>query len=88
MPSMVAMVSAQIPCWVCGWLLRSRMLPESNTGEAPGCGGGRPLPLIISVPPATTRSDMPDMMVEAAKFTAVIPEPQNRSSVTPEERTS
>ncbi len=31
---------------------------------------------------------MPDMMVEAAKFTAVMPEPQNRSSVTPWQRTS
>ena len=43
---------------------------------------------IISVPPATTRSDMPDMMVEAAKFTVEMPEPQNRSMVTPLERTS
>ncbi len=82
-PSMVAMASAQMPCWVCGWLARSRMLPLSNTGEAPGVGGGRPLPLISSVPPATTMSDMPDMMVEAAKLTVVMPEPQKRSSVTP-----
>ena len=88
MPSIVAMVSAQMPCWVCGWLARSRMLPLSNTGDAPGVGGGRPLPLISSVPPATTRSDMPDMMVAAAKFTVVIPEPQKRSRVTPLLRTS
>ncbi len=31
---------------------------------------------------------MPALMVEAAKFTAVMPEPQKRSSVTPLERTS
>ena len=61
------MVSAQMPCWVCGWLLRSRMLPPSNTGEAPGSAARRSLPHIISVPPATTRSYMPDMMVEARR---------------------
>src|SRR5689334_17620094 len=38
---------------------------------------------IISVPPATTRSAMPAMMLCAAMFTVVMPEPQKRSSVTP-----
>ena len=31
---------------------------------------------------------MPDMMVAAARFTDVMPEPQKRSMVTPEARTS
>ncbi len=38
---------------------------------------------IISVPPATTRSSMPAMIEAAAMLTAVMPEPQKRSSVTP-----
>ena len=38
---------------------------------------------IISVPPETTRSSIPDMTDEAAIFALVIPDPQNRSSVTP-----
>ena len=49
---------------------------------------GWPLSDIISVPPAITRSSMPDMMLAAAMFTVVMPEPQKRSSVMPEERTS
>ena len=43
---------------------------------------------IISVPPAMTRSSMPAMIEAAAMFTAVMPEPQKRSSVTPLARTS
>ena len=43
---------------------------------------------IISVPPPMTRSAMPDMMVDAARLTAVMPEPQKRSRVTPLLRTS
>jgi len=39
--------------------------------------------LIISVPPAITRSSMPDMIDAAARFTVVMPEPQKRSSVMP-----
>ena len=38
---------------------------------------------IISVPPATTRSSMPDMMQAAARLTALMPEPQKRSIVMP-----
>ena len=33
---------------------------------------------IISVPPATTRSSMPDMICAAARLTAVMPPPQKR----------
>ena len=44
--------------------------------------------LIISVPPAMTRSDMPDMIVEAPKLTVEMPDPQKRSMVTPEARMS
>src|SRR5215469_2766550 len=43
---------------------------------------------IISVPPATTRSSRPAMIDAAAMLTLVMPEPQNRSSVTPLARTS
>ena len=39
---------------------------------------------IISVPPAITTSSMPLMICAAAKFTAVMPPPQKRSSVVPE----
>ena len=42
-----------------------------------------PVRLIISVPPATTQSSMPDMTCAAARLTEVIPPPQNRSSVVP-----
>jgi hypothetical protein len=38
---------------------------------------------IISVPPEITRSSMPAMMALAAMLVLVMPEPQNRSSVTP-----
>jgi hypothetical protein len=48
----------------------------------------RPSIDIISVPPAMTRSSEPDMMAFAAMLTLVMPDPQNRSSVTPLARTS
>ena len=38
---------------------------------------------IISVPPETTRSSMPAMIALAAMLALVMPDPQNRSSVTP-----
>ncbi len=38
---------------------------------------------IISAPPAMTTSSIPAMIVAAAKFADVIPDPQKRSSVTP-----
>ena len=84
---MVAMASAQTPWLDCGWRARRRRLPLSIIG------GPSPAPRrlgmdIISVPPAITRSSMPDMIEAAARFTAVMPEPQNRSSVTPLERMS
>ena len=49
---------------------------------------GAPLPRlrsmdIISVPPATTRSSMPDLMQAAARLTALMPDPQKRSIVMP-----
>ena len=43
---------------------------------------------IISVPPPITRSSMPAMIELAAMFTAVIPDPQKRSRVTPDARMS
>lgn len=39
--------------------------------------------LIISVPPATMQSSIPLMIWAAARFTLVMPPPQNRSSVVP-----
>jgi hypothetical protein len=40
------------------------------------------------VPPAITRSSDPDMIELAAMLTLVMPDPQNRSSVTALARTS
>ena len=87
MPSRVAMASAQTPWLVWGWSLRRRLLPLSIT-MGPSAAVRRLGMDIISVPPATTRSAMPDMMLAAAMLTAVMPEPQNRSSVMPDERVS
>ena len=77
------MASAATPWFVCGWRARRRSLPPSMKGD-------RLLPLvfaayddIISAPPATTTSSMPDMTGAAPKLAPVMPEPQKRSSVTP-----
>ena len=43
---------------------------------------------IISVPPEITTSSMPAMMALAAMLVLVMPDPQNRSRVTPLARTS
>jgi hypothetical protein len=39
--------------------------------------------LMLSTPPATTMSSMPDMILAAAMFTASRPEAQKRDRVTP-----
>ena len=72
----------------CGWRARRRRLPLSMVG-GPSSPGERRLGMdIISVPPATMRSSMPDMIEAAAILTVVMPDPQKRSRVTPLERTS
>jgi len=38
---------------------------------------------IISVPPETTSSSIPAITASAAMLALVMPEPQNRSSITP-----
>jgi len=66
---------------------RRRMLPASmSVGPAFGSAVAAACDVndIISVPPAITRSSMPDRMAEAAMLTAVIPDPQNLSSVMPD----
>ena len=72
--SSVAMASAQTPWFDCGWLSRRRRLPESMKGLRPPMMA--PYCDIISVPPATTRSAKPAMIVEAARLVVVMPEPQ------------
>ena len=74
-------------------LMRLRMaLLEARVARADPrrlkSGGDSSCPLlvmydIISVPPAMTRSSMPDLICAAAMLTAVRPLPQKRSSVTP-----
>ena len=79
------MASAQTPWCDCGWRARRRRLPESIIiGPSPR----RVCIDIFSVPPAITRSSWPDMIEAAAMLTVVMPEPQKRSSVTPEARMS
>ena len=74
------MASAQTPWCDWGWRARKRRLPASIIiGPSPERRFGID---IISVPPAITRSSWPAMIEAAAIFTLVMPEPQNRSSVT------
>ncbi len=82
MPSIVAMASAQTPWCDCGWI-DCRWALLAPIGSSPFFGSD-----IISVPPPMTRSSMPAMMALAAMLLAVMPEPQNRSSVMPPARTS
>ena len=70
-------VGAQTPWCDCGWISWRWALP-APIGSRPFFGSD-----IISVPPPTTRSSMPAMIAFAAMLLAVMPEPQNRSRVTP-----
>ena len=82
MPSSGAMASAHTPWCDWGWIC-CRCSLRAPIGRRPFLGSD-----IISVPPPMVTSSRPAITMAAAKLLAVMPEPQNRSSVTPLARTS